>query len=484
MDETFFLRLAEGGPFAILDGRVYQASDEAANGTSLNVGPTTLGLVQAAHVNDLENFYRQLQATEIEGVMNSYLQARVQKEVKTQRELKRFLGDNQTVQFLVYEVFPHFMEKDDDLDEMIQAQEEGRRAKRTEDTAGIEEMINGGETGEVTLADVQRLKRDLIDEIEQEYRQQEGIAEPTPEPRKRATEEMDELDALLTTHYQNQGILEPEPTQRKEEKIELGEGLLDILGTGDVLVMNGDVYKLIGSRADSDISVKAGRKRMIPQYVARATSIEEAYQRFLEKSVKIAAVEQLEDQVKQIEEARKKFRGIEGIAQQGEFRAGDVGFLQRNGEYYVFLQVPKFAMKHPKREQYFTFEPCRVGVRVNYSGGQLHSADKPVVIEAYRHPFLQGGGAFQGICNLSGWGNRYDPAMQVVKKLSDAKNVIMNGMTIKSFRSHGGTDIHDSHYWSDLLKDKLNGREITKKEAERQGYIITNFLWAGGNNGR
>ncbi|MBU0461712.1 MAG: hypothetical protein KJ574_03945 [Nanoarchaeota archaeon] len=493
MERTFITRLAEKEePFAIIDGRLYQVSEREARATTLNLGETALGLVPAETVQNLERFYRNLHAQDIEQQMRSFLEARLQKEIKTQKELKRFLGDNRAVQFIVYEVFPHFMDKDDNLDELIQEANDGNGKKKkkekkdTEPAADIDALLNGEKPAEITLADYQKAKAELIKEIEQEYNAEQKAEEArrlaeeqrTQAGQKRAVpQETDELEQMLTTHYQQKGLLQAEPAQKPLEKLKQGDGLVEILGNKDVLVMLGHVYQLAQTKDDADTFVAVKGKRFALAPFTNVESVEDAYQRFLAKSIKIDAVEQLEDQVREIEEAKAKFKGIEGLAKKNEFQAGDVGFMKHDEGYYVYLRVPKFAMKHPKRDDYYLFEECRVGVRINYSDGELHIGE-PVVIDKYRHPFLQGNTAFQHICNLAGWrGNGYDKAMQVVKRLSDAKNVIMHGMTVRSFRSHGGTDIHDSHYWSEVLKDKLAGRDITRAKAEKEGYQITNFLW-------
>ena len=485
MERTFFIELAERGPFVILDERLYQLSDRApqTDGADevqpvLSIDGNILGLVAADSINNLQRFYTQTNRASIDDQMQKYLQERLNKEVKTQNEFKKYLDGNKAVQFIVYEVFPHFMDKDEDIEGMLRGETPAVDQEAEGDHADVEKILQG-EDREITLRDYQQVKAELIKEIEDEYGQ--AAKQLKPQDTEAATQAQqapdDDLDALLTDHYQKIGVLQPAPLRAAEVK--QGNGLVEIIGSANALVINGKVYLLRpsgqGNNA-SNITIAVNGARLEPEYYTNAESVESAYQNFLAKSIKIDAVEKYEDQVRQIEETKAKMRGIEGIAEKDRFFAGDIGFVRRNSTYYAALRVPKFAMKHPKREEYYKFEECRVGVSVECDRRDVHIGE-PCVIDQYRHPFLSGNGTFQKICNLSHWNGRFDKATMVAKRLSDAKNVIMNGMTVKSFRSHGGTDIHDSSYWSVVLEDKLDGRRISKEEAERQGYQITNFLW-------
>ncbi len=109
------------------------------------------------------------------------------------------------------------------------------------------------------------------------------------------------------------------------------------------------------------------------------------------------------------------------------------------------------------------------------------------MIDAYAHPFLRGKReAFQHICNLTGqqaYGN-LKAAERIAKQLDDAHNGFVHGMTVESFHSHNGTDIHDSFYWSETLENKLKGHTLTKKQVEDGGYVVTNILWKFVDKGR
>ena len=468
MEKTFFRGLAERGPFVILDRRLYQMTDTPTEGMSFNMGAARMGLVPAATLDQLERYYINANSAQVEEVGREYIHKRLDKEMKTEAEFKKHLNGNKALQFVVYEVFPHFMDKEDDLETMLK----GGAVEEHEETDAAARILEEISTEDVPVREFAEVKRCIMDELEKEYGAQVPAA---AKKKKQAKQESDDLDALLTDHYQKIGVLQP--GKKEGAEVRQGNGLVEILETADVLVIGGEVYRLVSKDGNSDMVIIAGEKVLVPEYFTSVEKVEQAYQNTIEKKAKLDAIDRYEDQVRQIEDLRSKSAALEGLSKKKQFEMGEVGFVNYGRYVQVYIKVPKFAMKNPElKDEYYAFAECRIGVSVQHYDGNVHLG-KPFIFGDYWHPFNWGS---NGICNAMDWEtqrSRYDKATRVAKTLSDAKNVVMNGFSKRSLKKHGGLSIDTADYQKSGMWNELQARKLTKKQAEERGYQLTNMLW-------
>lgn len=479
IEETFFRKLTEASPIVIFRNQLYQvASSSDTSRQFLNIGGNKFELIPSSELAELESLDRDLNYQAITKYKKEFIEERLNKEMKSAQEMKEYIGGNKTLQFILYELFPLYME---DTDEEIDAILEGKAIK--EDRTEIDQLIDREVSEiEVSEAELNKLKRELLKELD------EGEDIPR-QPRRRVildTEDDDDLEELLDDFYGKK-----EETLERIELPEFREGtrLSEALEDESVLVFKGEVYRLVPGENNGENSphVMFANRRFNLQAFGTTNTVEMSYLKKLERQLKVEAVEEYGDQLKKIQQLRSRNKQIDKFARKGEYEMNNIGFIKRNEGYgkskvyYVYLKAPKFAMKHPKREEYYGFESCRVGVRLNYSGGKVRAADKAVVIDKYSHPFLKEKNLpFQKLCNLTQGVNTsgFSDAEKVAKKLDDGLNNLMHGMTEKSFRKHGGTDIYDSTYWTTVLEKKLRDHKLTKRQVKKGKYEITNELWS------
>ena len=283
------------------------------------------------------------------------------------------------------------------------------------------------------------------------------------------------LVTMLQDYYQRKPMVGKFNTLNLDNK----KGLSDILDDEPAFFMNGTFYKLQNKAADNEFQVVINGESFGLRQFAAIPQIDEAYKQYLDKIFRLESIEEFKDQLKEIQRIRSRNKLLERLKDKNEFEIGDIGYLRKNGLFYVYLKIPKFAMKHPNKEEYYGFDPCRVGVNLNISNGEIYGGEG-VVIDAYSHPFLpRQMTPFQRICTLGRAANTagLKRADQVAKLLDDAKNVFIHGLTNESFASHGGTDLDNSFYYGEKLDDRLKGRKLSLEEVKKGGYVITNLLF-------
>jgi len=304
-----------------------------------------------------------------------------------------------------------------------------------------------------------------------------------------------DLEEMLTEYY---GKKFPQKTRQPKEDVKIPlpkntTGLGEILHGNPIFTFKEGVYKLVPQCAEfkmvkeewvsDDFEIVINKQKYDLEPLATAKDIEAAFAQSLVRKFKIAAVQEFESQLVEMQKARTRHKALEKCVDKDTFEVENVGFIKHGGQYYVYLKLPKFAMKHPTREEYYAFEPCRVGVCVNYQNGKVHvSNNEPVVIDNYSHPFIPSDGpALQTICSpsrrkMSGVDIRgLSDEEAIAKVLRHAQNVIMNGLTVESFHSHGGKDIDDTSYYGTTLKNRLRDRIISREQVVKGGYLITNL---------
>ncbi len=300
------------------------------------------------------------------------------------------------------------------------------------------------------------------------------------------------IDAKTTSawNYILENSKQQETIQRENKKQELVRklyGLKKKHNKDQIYVIKfGEVYKLDSINfTPTEIKNKTVIKinnnlNLIGNRINNRTHINKIINKSLEDLILVREKDNILNNIEKIKNEikkniTKKISLLLYFANKTEFELDNFGFIKNHEESYtIYVRAPKFAMKNPNREEYYRFDSCRIGLDFN----MMNMGSNLKVLDAYTHPFLQGyNKANQKICMLSDvnlGGLTQD--QKIIKRLSDGLIAILHGLTKKSLRRHGGQDIHDSKYWSAVLSTQLNDKKITRKEAVRQGYMITNFL--------
>jgi hypothetical protein len=230
-----------------------------------------------------------------------------------------------------------------------------------------------------------------------------------------------------------------------------------------VFVIEGTVYKLLKAK-DKGYHVSLGGTNYVLQGFKDVQSIEESYQASLERRFRLEALDEYRDIVREIC-LREDGNLVRKIASMREYQVKNAGFVKNGGMIFAYVRVPKYAMRHPEKKTYHPFKSCRVAIPVACRNGQIE-AGIPCVIEGYAHPFLHGVSEFNRICMGESYGDPITDAASLAKRLGEGANIVMQGYP---------KGVHPYNQLSNF------GR-ISRKDAESQGYLITNIR--GGQNGR
>ena len=192
------------------------------------------------------------------------------------------------------------------------------------------------------------------------------------------------------------------------------------------------------------------------------------YKKLIEKQVKLKAIEHNEFQAVQIYEISKQREQISKIVNLDSFELNGAGYEKKSRTYYVYVTTPPYALKSPHiydSRKYLPMNPAKIGVEVSYDNSSMNfNIDNPVVMNLYKHPFLEKRSAMQAIClgkYSPSSARRLPPAQAIMTLLSKAKENIMMG-----YRS-------GSNPYIPLEKENWRGW-ITKDEVERRGLVCIN----------
>lgn len=241
----------------------------------------------------------------------------------------------------------------------------------------------------------------------------------------------------------------------------------------------GEVFALVDGQGEGEgkdaLVVDLGGKTWRQGKMFSVGSLETGYRQYLLSRHATDAVKEFEHQFLKAAEATPERKTLETFVSQDQFSYESVGWVRRGGKYYAYWTIPKFAMENPIRpEAYHPFPATRVGVNVRAEGDRVYSSDTAVVIDPMVHQALRDWTQpMEGICNIS---EKDYPltAMGVLIKLYTAINSFINGLSHTSLERHGEAS-ENARYFDKPLKVTFERvGEMSRKEAVRQGYMITN----------
>lgn len=249
-----------------------------------------------------------------------------------------------------------------------------------------------------------------------------------------------------------------------------------IINNGSMYISHGVVFLLEEGKKEHGIVAQFdGRVLHATPLIIGVGAVEERLREALLTKWKREAVEEFEGQLKELGKGDKRRKAaLERFADRKEFCYGNLGYIREQDHFYVYWEMPKFAMQHPlKPEQYHPFPPAKISVRINSSHGEIHSHG-PYVANAMVHPTLKDWETpYQHICILTqrSFGNS---AFDIVRHISYAINAFTSGLTIESLDRHGQRDENAPYFGIPLRKSLYHGGQMTREEAVQQGYRITN----------
>ncbi len=444
--QTFFTRFASSSPLVIADETVYQVTDRkaTANRGQLQLGNSQLYLAAGPSLSTLEQFERQRFRQEILAFQKQYVEQALKEELFSKQEASDLYTHRRTIEFILLEVLPQMIDTAYELGELMGVQFDGSQTGRKvmEDIIAAEEarLKDPSLAQKTPQQQVQEARESLLARLNQQ--QQEPFFknwQPHPQPRSLFSQLTDSLLLYVLEGF----VFQLEPKEKEKEKKNKG------------MVVHYD------------------KKEYHPQRIALVSDVEAVYHRILLQQFRKEALETLAAP-SDLTPLVKQKEVLDLFAEREEFRYGNLGYVRKGENFFVFWETPQFAMQNPlKPTEYHPFPKSRIGVRINYSDERFFQGEA-CIIDPMVHPFLrQWDAGYQKICILN-FNPFSNDAYGIVRHLSTAVNAFTNGLTMESLKRHGTLD-ETAPYFGQPLKDSLDhaGR-ISRAEALQRGYKITN----------
>ncbi|MBT3985626.1 hypothetical protein HOD38_04925 [archaeon] len=454
LETTFLDRIAERqSSFVLFKGQAYAITEDPINGNFLDIMGSRMALVPSMPFRDFERLDEQLYGADVENYCARYVREKIDSELRAEDEVRRETSRINTLKYLMDRLLPHLVAKKYSSDEIL-----------------LHEVLGT----EVDKGPVDLARDEIREKLNHDFGVEDIEVDEDPAERMRAN--------VLA---REKGELDRAPLMG--EAGEYDSVLQAVIGNQPIYVMDGRLYALEspGDIERGKFTFVMGGRAYTPSET-RLPSLREVSQEILERRKmvwRIAALERSQDTFAgirdQIHTAEVTERQMHELAKLEEFDLGSCGFVLKDGSYYVYSRVPKFATQDGRdKDVFWPYDATRVAIKIGWSGGQAHSSGDGVVIEKREfHPCLRNrsSGGWKGICNLTRGASDYGktPA-EMVRKLSDAVTVITEPLSEISLKRHGSPGSYS--YFGDSVESILGQGSLTREEAEEQGYGIVEVI--------
>lgn len=413
--QTFLLEIGKKNPFLIDNGRFYQISERetgARDEEILEIGSLKMHAVPSMNLDEMEGIYIENHEKEINKFKEEYIHSVIHNSnLFSKKDLEEFLSKNKTIEYIINEIFPYFLQDTNNIDDFIKSREKGKSKKdeTTIDTI-IQNVINGESE---KIEDIAIIKKKLIDDInngEDQFRKDEKNDLSEKYEVDRDYEDFRVGDKVIGIGQYN-GI---EIDGTKGEVIEIEGGKIGVRWKKDIGGHNcggkcekgygwyvnkenlgllnpvpikkskyggielseeqKEIKKLLSRESPfEDLRESVSGKREIKSYLNRILKkrvlcvlgniyslgkeksklegtleeLDRAYRYSLEKKIKLETIDEYEKQLEIISKERAKSNALKKLIQENEFTVGDIGFKKHDNMYYVFIKVPEYALKNP-----------------------------------------------------------------------------------------------------------------------------------------
>jgi hypothetical protein len=469
--------LGLGTPLAIYKGRLFQASLEGGGENYLTAYGKRYSLDEIARPSELESLYLEHNRQEVEDFQRAFIREFSNREFSSGETVQRMLSRNKTLALIAEKILP-----------VITGQQEESR---------LTELAGGGRSGRADperpreeemppemRRELSRVKHELIERVNREYERYrvrlvfpigEGIGPARDSALYDFTSDapyliegrrvydlmsLSEIDSLFLSRSLVQ-TEQRERLRRASSPEEAGRILLE-----NKAGLESRLYSKLSNVVGS-MHLRLDGRYYFPVLAGTVEEFSKSYLRFIEKKAKIDAIAQDEEHNMALYKMAEKKKSLEEMASRNEYEQNNAGFKIIEGDYYVFVRTPAYALRSPhtsEAKRYVGFQSAMVGVKLSASGNGF-GVEQPVVMNRYSHPFLHSNGSMQRIC-LGSWGmsnqqGRQAPEDRAVLLLDQGKKTLMMGY------GTGNSPYHklDHNNFSNWL---------TKEEAENQGLVVLN----------
>lgn len=153
-------------------------------------------------------------------------------------------------------------------------------------------------------------------------------------------------------------------------------------------------YQDIAYRLTGDNNVQAYQELQVPElfrtnrrviFRKQQKEIENQYINSLIGRIKKLCSE--DETFSEIQRNLERRSDLASIVMLDDYSIKGIGFKVHEGEYYVTLRVPEFALRD-REGNHYGFGACTICVKLETNNGKVPDWDTPIVWESYHHPFL------------------------------------------------------------------------------------------------
>lgn len=445
-NNTFLTRLASNGSFVIANETFYQISEKEEGiiyPDSMFCGGLELALTTSGSLIDLERFYRSACKKEIFDYKKKLIQDILQRELMSGKDIKNYRDVKCALKFILEQFLPLMIDTAYEMGELL----------------GVPNNL-GVKTG-----------RQVIDDLVKEEVSRIDVEDPSERIQRLKKDIEKQIKPNEIIMHWKDNFTYPKPNYN---------GNTSTLGffTDHVPLYfsRGNVFILTPKDNDDAVFIIDG-KRYSPVHYTNIESFDSAYYAELIKCFEREAITEFDAQFAQVLLDSKSEKGFEAFANKPRFQYGNLGYVRDGDAFYVYWEIPKFAMQNPVKPHLCNPYPAaKVALIIYSSEGKIFRSNEAHCIDPMIHPSLAlWNQNFVKICNLSG---RYrgSTAQDAMADLSDGINSFVNGLTMESLIRHGSRD-EDCYFYGTSLRNILKKvGYLSIENAMEQGYKITN-VW-------
>lgn len=485
-------------PLIIFNGRLFQATEQVERDQDfIDLRTSRYGLEQISLPIDFERLQFEHEKTAVQEFKQRYVQETLQKELLSKEFVEKQISENKVLSFIINKVLPTLTgaQLEQQFDNLLtgQSQQDSNISLLLDNSRQTNVIIDN-----TVIRESQRLKEQLLNALNQEYKQYQGKED---KPYKALAELIEEFESTQYSRIKDGSVLnellipnyrfliindkvcslitsaEYLESQKDHLSTSLRRRTLNISPT----IEFSEIEELLKSNKDEiekdyrskimnkfrTTKLNIGGLFFIPIFSGKTQELIEPYKKLLEKQIKTQALNENETQAQQLQAIAREKHSLEDLANQTSFERNNAGFEVVNQRYYVFIKTPAYALKSPHNNNFYEFRSAKIGVSIERHGIGFYIS--PVIImNEYKHPFLSGTISMQNLCvgqyNYEYRERGMTPEQKIISRLSLGKQIVMAGY---------GTGINP---YRKLLEENFSNQKIFEAEVKRKKLPVLNIL--------
>ncbi|MBI5065965.1 hypothetical protein HZA97_07025 [Candidatus Woesearchaeota archaeon] len=347
--------LAEQSPVFVINEKVYTVSEGVVESDFFQDKNGKKALTEIGDLTSFEELHFDRERATIDKINLEYA-AEVKKELNS---LKAINANLDIPQLIFKQVFPYLRESN-------------HKNRIVKIFGGKATEVGGENSSKLNSPALERIIGSVQEEINIMKSEVEKEGRIVPKQRRNFEKKLDSL-------------FDYEP--RKEYR---GESLFGkAISVSDVVLTQGKIYELIPGFNDAFSVFLGGKNYSTRSQVSSVAETEGKYLKFLQRKMKLDSLKEKfsKEKIKEIFNAQD----VDLLLMRGKNSHEDkgFGFTIFDGTYFVYVEVPEFAIKSQFDGNYYFFNKSKIGLYTYFSDNKLTSYSPEFwMINNNNHPFI------------------------------------------------------------------------------------------------